>query len=223
MSYVTIPDHAAKARSKFSREVSKRLKKHPRTEQLECDLFDAFVVRDFMSASECMQMMRMIDKTAQPSTLYETDPDREFRTSYSGNVDPHDPFIKMIDGRICKLLGIKPARGETIQGQRYDVGQQFKPHQDYFHVTEPYWQQEKPRGGQRTWTAMIYLNEPVEGGETGFTTAGFMVPPYTGMLLTWNNLKADGTVNPDTMHSGNPVIAGTKYIVTKWFREGIWK
>ncbi len=223
MAYVTIPDTTAQARSKFSREVTKRLEKSQRTEKLDCDLFDAFVVREFMNAQECMRMMRMIDSTAQPSSLYKQDPDKEFRTSYSGNVDPFDPFIKAIDKRICQLLGIKPARGETIQGQRYDVGQQFKPHQDYFHVSQEYWQQEKHRGGQRTWTAMVYLNEPIEGGETGFTNAGFKVPPYTGMLLTWNNLNADGTVNADTLHSGNPVIKGTKYIITKWFREGIWK
>jgi prolyl 4-hydroxylase len=29
----------------------------------------------------------------------------------------------------------------------------------------------------------------------------------------------DGSPNPWTQHSGQPVEAGTKYIVTKWFRE----
>jgi prolyl 4-hydroxylase len=38
------------------------------------------------------------------------------------------------------------------------------------------------------------------------------------MALLWNNLRADGTPNPDTLHSGAPVTSGHKVIITKWFR-----
>jgi len=34
----------------------------------------------------------------------------------------------------------------------------------------------------------------------------------------WNNLNADGLPNEDTMHAGEPVTAGHKIIITKWFR-----
>ena len=37
-----------------------------------------------------------------------------------------------IDEKICKTLGIRPEYSEGIQAQRYDVGQQFKAHSDYF-------------------------------------------------------------------------------------------
>jgi len=75
------------------------------------------------------------------------------------------------------------------------------------------------RGGQRSWTAMIYLNQPEDGGATRFKTIGKTVQPETGKLLTWNNLLPDGTPNPATLHQGMRVRTGTKYVLTKWFRE----
>src|SRR3546814_3848935 len=71
-----------------------------------------------------------------------------------------------ISRRIDDLLGINPMCGEPVQGQRYLPGQQFKPHNDWFYTTEKYWQLERKRGGQRSWTAMAFLNQVEEGGET---------------------------------------------------------
>ena len=77
-------------------------------------------------------------------------------------------------------------------------------------------------GGQRTWTAMVYLNDVDEGGATWFPKAGIRVTPRRGLLLAWNNMKPDGSPNDQTLHEGMPVVEGVKYIVTKWFREGFW-
>jgi prolyl 4-hydroxylase len=119
-------------------------------------------------------------------------------------------------------MGMKPRQGETLQGQRYTVGAQFKAHHDFFHVSEPYWQTEKVRGGQRSWTAMIYLDEPEGGGETWFSAAGLKVLPLKAMLLAWNNMDKRGAPNPNALHQGMPVAAGQKNVVTKWFRERFW-
>ncbi len=35
-------------------------------------------------------------------------------------------------------------------------------------------------------------------------------------------MKLDGAPNEATIHEGMPVVEGTKYIVTKWFRENAW-
>ena len=66
---------------------------------------------------------------------------------------------------------------------------------------------------------MIYLNEPAAGGATGFKLLDMQVAPKLGRLLVWNNMALDGSPNPWTMHSGEPVEDGVKYIVTKWYRE----
>jgi prolyl 4-hydroxylase len=67
---------------------------------------------------------------------------------------------------------MEPAFGETLQGQRYAVGQQFKPHHDFFYTDQPYWPAQVASGGQRTWTAMAFLNDVEAGGHTFFERAG---------------------------------------------------
>jgi prolyl 4-hydroxylase len=183
---------------------------------------DVFVRQNFLTPEECGVLIGMIDADRQPSKILSSDPDPEFRTSESCDLDRWHPFVEAIDNRICHVMGMKPRQGETLQGQRYAVGQQFKAHHDFFHTTEPYWPEERSRGGQRSWTAMIYLDEPAEGGETSFPNAGFLVQPRTGMLLAWNNMDADGKPNPRTLHESLPVKAGVKNVVTKWFRERFW-
>src|SRR3546814_10338744 len=102
---------------------------------------------------------------------------------------------------------------EPVQGQRYLPGQQFKPHNDWFYTTEKYWQLERKRGGQRSWTAMAFLNQVEEGGETHFTNVGIQIEPKPGVLMVWNNALPDGTPNEGTMHAGTPVVRGAKYAI----------
>jgi len=183
---------------------------------------DIFVVRHFLDARECERLIEMIDAWRIPSQLLAPTGDPEFRTSESCNLDPKDRFVKKIEARITGLLGIDPLNGETIQGQRYAVGQRFKPHHDFFHTHLPYWEEMARTGGQRTWTAMIFLNEPEGGGATFFEKAGVRVTPRTGNLLAWNNMNALGEPNSFSIHEGMPVTAGVKYIITKWHRERPW-
>jgi prolyl 4-hydroxylase len=66
---------------------------------------------------------------------------------------------------------------------------------------------------------MVYLNEPEDGGATRFKKIGKTIQPETGKLLTWNNLTPDEMPNQATLHQGMKVRRGTKYILTKWFRQ----
>jgi prolyl 4-hydroxylase len=66
---------------------------------------------------------------------------------------------------------------------------------------------------------MMYLNQPEDGGATRFKVINKTVQPETGKLLAWNNLLPDGTPNEATLHQGMKVRRGTKYVLTKWFRE----
>lgn len=202
--------------------VSARLAAAPGVQKVDVPQLDLYVRQDFLSAADCTFLIGLIEASAQPSILFSDGRDNDFRTSSSGNLDRWDPGVEAIDTRICTLLGIDPLHGETLQGQRYEPGQQFKTHHDFFHVSQPYWPEQERHGGQRSWTAMIYLNEPDGGGETAFPGAAINVVPRRGMLLAWNNMGADGAPNPFTLHAGLPVTAGVKHIVTKWFRERPW-
>jgi prolyl 4-hydroxylase len=178
-----------------------------------------FIHEKFLSVEECGQLCARIDEGCYPSPLYEKDKYEGVRTSQSCNLNIYDPLVADIETRIANLLGIDRSWGEPLQGQRYEVGQCFKEHADFFYVDQPYWAEYEPHGGQRTWTAMIYLNEPGKGGATGFKYLDLAVEPKLGRLLVWNNMAADGSPNPWTTHEGQPVDEGIKYIVTKWYRE----
>ncbi len=216
-----IPDQAGLKR--IGKNVRERLDADPGVYRIETELADMYAVGDFLTAAECERLCLMIDRVARPSSLHELGYESGFRTSYSGDLDPLDSFVRGISRRIDDLLGIDPRFGEAIQGQRYLPGQQFKPHNDWFYTSEKYWQLERKRGGQRSWTAMAYLNEVEEGGGTHFTEIGINIEPKPGVLLVWNNALPDGSPNENTMHAGTPVIKGTKYIITKWYRTRVWK
>ncbi|MFM7028354.1 MAG: prolyl hydroxylase family protein [Chakrabartia sp.] len=206
----------------FGRIVGRRLAAATRVQPVTQNGLTLYCLQDFMSRAECEELIGLINKGRQPSGLLSATADPDFRTSDSCNLSPYDPLVERIEDRICTLMGIDKRHGETLQGQVYEVGQQFKPHFDHFLPGSVYWDEMMRQGGQRSWTAMIYLNEPAAGGETEFPTAGLTVGPRTAMLLLWNNMQPDGTPNPAALHAGKPVLAGTKYIVTKWFREKFW-
>lgn len=211
-----IPDQDALKR--IGAKVRERLGNDPEIYKVPTDRAEIFAVGNFLTPEECRRFITMIDVVARPSELHETAYIEKFRTSYSGNFNPHDPFVKGISRRIDDLLGMNPVMGEAIQGQRYLPGQEFKPHNDWFYTDQEYWKGERKRGGQRCWTAMAFLNKVQEGGHTHFTNVGASIEPKPGVLLIWNNAKPDGTPNEDTMHAGTPVIAGAKYVLTKWYR-----
>ncbi len=215
-----IPDKAALAR--LGTLVRKRLAANPDAYQISSGKAEIYAIGDFMSAEECAKMITLIDDTAEPSKAFDTEYAAAFRSSYSGDVDPYDPFVMKIQRRMDDLLGIPPEYGETVQGQRYQPGQEFKTHYDWFHPKSSYWKTESSSGGQRSYTAMVFLNEVEEGGTTDFPSLGLSITPKTGVLLVWNNATDKGMPNEWTLHAGLPVIKGVKYIITKWYRTRKW-
>lgn len=217
---VTYPDQEALLR--IGATVRQRLASDPTVYKVPVDEAEIFAVSNFLAPEECARLIAMIDSVARPSSTFDVVYQEQYRTSYSGDVDPGDSFVRMIERRLSDLIGIDLAWSETIQGQRYTPGQEFKEHCDWFDADAPYWPGEVERGGQRSWTAMVYLNEVEEGGTTEFVKIGVSVPPQPGMLLLWNNALPDGSPNQATMHAATPVIRGIKYVITKWFRTRPW-
>ncbi|MET0239606.1 MAG: 2OG-Fe(II) oxygenase [Sphingobium sp.] len=183
---------------------------------------ELFIVRDFLSADECVAVMALIDAARRPSTIADSNGDTAFRTSETCDLPGTEPLIATLDRQFADFIGIDPRHGESMQGQRYEVGQEFKPHTDYFEPNGPDYQRYCARSGNRTWTLMAYLNEPQAGGATRFTKLGKTFQPETGKLICWNNRGPGGTLNPYTLHHGMKVRAGTKYVITKWYRELPW-
>ena len=178
---------------------------------------------NFLSNQECNQLIDMISTGLRPSTVAD-DGDtclvNNYRTSKTSDLNYFkDPFYLSIDKKIASLVDLEPFFGETMQAQKYEVGEYYKEHYDFFSPFNHEFKTYCEWMGQRTWTTMIYLNDVEEGGETYFKYLNLKIKPKKGLLIAWNNLYSNGFPNYKTMHEALPPIKGSKYIITKWWRS----
>lgn len=177
-----------------------------------------YTLEDFMTEEECDRIIAISNQHLRPSTV--TTGEQGYRTSSTSDLSLlHDHEVELIDEKISRTLGITQAYAEGIQVQRYEIGQEFRQHTDYFSPSTPEYTKYAGNRGQRTWTFMVYLNDGMLGGGTKFFALNTTFTPKKGMAVIWNNLTINGAPNPATMHSGLPIEAGHKIIITKWFRE----
>lgn len=208
--------------SEFSKKVILASDKFylPTAKKVPTDLAEIYVLDDFLNQEECEKLIRLIQSRLRPSEIAATSINNSynsFRTSRTCDLGHLENFfIQEIDERICRMIGIDASYSEVIQGQYYDVGQEFKAHTDYFEADQ--FQAYAAVRGQRTYTFFIYLNDVAEGGETEFLKLGFKITPKRGRAVIWNSLSPEGVPNPDTLHQAHPVLSGYKCVITKWFR-----
>ncbi|TCK34658.1 prolyl 4-hydroxylase [Paraburkholderia sp. BL8N3] len=128
------------------------------------------------------------------------------------------PLVERIERRIEKLTGIPLAHGEGIQVLRYRPGAQSTPHLDFLLPGNAANRESIERSGQRISTMVMYLNDVESGGETAFTEAGLSVTAREGNAVYFQYGNRLGQSDHASVHAGSPVLAGEKWIATKWLR-----
>jgi prolyl 4-hydroxylase len=124
---------------------------------------------------------------------------------------------KRVEARLAKLLSWPVINGEGLQVLHYLPGAEYQPHHDYFDPAKPGTVPIVARGGQRVATIVMYLNSPEKGGGTTFPDVGVEVGPVKGNAVFFSYDRPH--VSTKTLHGGAPVIAGEKWVATKWLRE----
>lgn len=119
-----------------------------------------------------------------------------------------DSFIERIKEKISNLSGYPIENQEKFHFVKYNISGEYKQHHDGF---------------KRYKTAMIYLNDGYQGGETYFPKISKTIIPETGKLVIWDNYDSNGNLISDSLHSGLPVEFGTKYIGVIWIRNEKFK
>eukprot|EP01126_Amoeba_proteus_P018088 TRINITY_DN1904_c0_g2_i1.p1 TRINITY_DN1904_c0_g2~~TRINITY_DN1904_c0_g2_i1.p1 ORF type:complete len:158 (-),score=52.18 TRINITY_DN1904_c0_g2_i1:1297-1770(-) len=116
--------------------------------------------------------------------------------------------------KIAFWTQIPEENGEAFYLIRYNKGQEYQAHLDWFRSDET-GQKELKEFGDRVATVLLYLSTPSEGGETEFPNIDLSVPAKKGnAVLFWDyapNFEGDHS----TLHAGKPVISGTKWCMTK--------
>ena len=121
---------------------------------------------------ECEYLIAVSVRLLAPSMIVDpetgqsrADPYRSSLTAILGAADMEMALV-MLNQRIARYVGQNEETGEFLSILRYASGQEYRPHYDWLPDGD-----ELSRSGQRTATALLYLNEEYEGGETHFLIA----------------------------------------------------
>ncbi len=128
------------------------------------------------------------------------------------------PICQRVEERIAALVNWPLVNGEGLQVLHYRPGAEYKPHHDYFDPAQPGMAAVLRRGGQRVATLVMYLNTPLQGGGTVFPDVQLEVAPIKGNAVFFSYDRPHASTR--SLHGGAPVLAGEKWVATKWLREG---
>jgi len=191
----------------------------------------AWVVRDLLTEEECDHLVHMSEHRLQRSGVVDVENggpvESNIRTSQGTFLSRGgDEIIKRVEDKIAQWSMIPKENGEGLQVLKYQEGQEYKAHFDYFFHKEGI-----NNGGNRMATVLLYLNTPEFGGETVFPlgtqpkdtrslspcgSAGLGVRPQKGDALLFFSLKPNGVLDQFSKHAGCPVLRGEKWTATKW-------
>lgn len=185
---------------------------------------DIVLLEDFLSPDECAVLIAEAQQQLQPSTV--VDPQSgDFRSIAERSSEGAQftrgasPLLRRIEERIAALTGWPLENGEGIQVLHYRQGAEYRPHFDYFPPENPGSTVHLRNGGQRVATLVMYLNEVAAGGATIFPAVGLNIAPRPGSAVYFSYCNAKAQLDPATLHGGAPVLAGEKWIATKWLRQ----
>jgi prolyl 4-hydroxylase len=182
------------------------------------------VFDNILSPEECDELIRLSRIKLKRSTIVDPNTGKEEvieeRSSYGTffTLNEND-FIINLERRIGAVMNWPVENGEGLQILNYKVGGEYKPHFDYFPPGDPGSAVHLAKGGQRVSTMVIYLNDVEEAGETTFPDVGLSVTPRKGAAVYFEYCNSQNQVDPLTLHAGSPVLAGEKWIATKWMRQ----
>ena len=187
------------------------------------DAPDIVVLDNFMTAAECdalcaqsastLSKSKVIDDITGASVAHDA---RSSQGTYFSL--GQTPLVQTIEARISEITNTPMVNGEGIQILNYVGGGEYRPHFDYFSDKDG-GRVHTAKGGQRIITVILYLNDVAAGGATIFPNINLNIYPKKGSALYFSYFNSAGQVDPATLHGGAPVLAGEKWIATKWIRE----
>jgi prolyl 4-hydroxylase len=171
--------------------------------------------RGLLTREECAHVATSVQDIMEPSFVI--DPrtgraiDDPIRTSAGAVVGPtrEDLVIGAINRRLAAISKTAPEQGESLSILHYGPGQQYRPHLDALPAET----------NQRNVTIIIYLNEGYRGGETAFPRSGLRLAGRSGDAIMFRNVTPDGRIDQRALHAGLPVVAGRKWVATRWIRQ----
>ncbi len=179
---------------------------------------------DLLSADECAQLIDLAKPRLRPSTVVDPGTGRDVIADYRRSLGmffrpQENALIARLDRRLAEVMNCPEENGEGLQVLYYSTGAQSAPHFDFLVPSNAANQASLARSGQRISTLITYLNDGDGGGETVFPETGTTVTPQRGNALYFEYCNSLGQVDPRSVHGGNPILRGEKWVATKWMRQ----
>jgi len=146
---------------------------------------------------------------------------RTSTTAMLGGAISRDPTVQAVRHRIARFSGYAEPLIEPLQVVRYQQGQKYEGHHDFFDVCDI---SDKAASGRRQVTFLIYLlgmPEGETGGGTGFPELKLEVAPEQGSAIVFNDCHDNGEEDSRSLHQGLPPIKPdtVKLAINGWIRS----
>lgn len=186
-----------------------------------------WIIPNFISPSEATTVIQLCKSRMFRSTTGSTDritttSIRRSKTCFLKNEDVE--MVRHIASRAYEVLNITYKKGrrscEDLQVVEYDTNGEYQAHHDYFSVRGALQNAEVQSGSNRYATIMFVLSAPEKGGSTSFPNvrddngSHVAVNPVLGQAIFWYHVTPDGNLDINSLHAGDPVIKGKKWIAT---------
>lgn len=184
-----------------------------------------FTVDEFVSRGECAHLMTLADLNFRPARELTADRLSQENLHFTGSmaalqVDLCDPVVRAVERRVGAAFGLPATHVEPLSILRYQDGHRYAPHVDYFDAARLQENLFKgDRAGQRVASFLVYLRPAEAGGETHYITLGKKVQGRERMALCHFNCLPSGEPDPATLHTGEPVKKGEKWLARTTVRE----
>jgi prolyl 4-hydroxylase len=184
-----------------------------------------FTIAEFVSKGEAAHFMALALLNMQParaSTRDQLSQEQIAFTGYAANFHQMfcDAVIRNLERRIAAAFSLPVEHVEPLSVLRYQRSDQYAPHVDYFDPARlEYNQRIGDRSGQRIASFLVYLHAPDVGGETHYLKLKLKVVGRTRMALCHFNMTPEGKTDPMTLHTGEPVVEGEKWLARTTLRE----
>jgi len=178
----------------------------------------AFVYDDFISKEDCDFIIEVSKPLMKDATTVAPQVE-DYRTNSNCfiNYGTYGP-VDALAYKVSEITKSPIENFESLQVNHYTHGQRYKKHHDYFDGDKDSHEKHLKRGGQRTWTALIYLNDVESGGETIFNNINEKIKPKQGTVVIWKNSE-NGKLFVDSMHEALPTVNCEKWSANVWIRE----